>query len=111
MAKEIEIAPERWGDVILGRKDTPASYHLSVVLDDALQGITYVVRGRDLYEATSVHRLLQELLGLPTPIYHHHRLVLDARGNKLAKRDPSTTLRDLRARGWSAADVRRAIGL
>jgi glutamyl-Q tRNA(Asp) synthetase len=107
----IEAKPERWGDVILGRKETPASYHLSVVLDDALQGITHVVRGFDLYESTSVHRLLQELLGLPAPIYHHHRLVLDKDGRKLAKRDPSTTLRDLRAVGWTAADVRRAVGL
>jgi glutamyl-Q tRNA(Asp) synthetase len=110
-AHEIDARPERWGDVILGRKETPASYHLSVVLDDALQGITDVVRGLDLYESTSVHRLLQELLGLPAPVYHHHRLVLDAQGNKLAKRDPSTTLRDLRAGGWTAADVRRAVGL
>ena len=110
-ARKIEASPERWGDVILGRKETPASYHLSVVLDDALQGITHVVRGLDLYESTSVHRLLQELLGLPAPIYHHHRLVLDAQGNKLAKRDPSTTLRDLRAGGWTSADVRRAVGL
>ena len=110
-AREIEARPARWGDVVLGRKETPASYHLSVVLDDALQGITHVVRGLDLYESTSVHRLLQELLGLPAPIYHHHRLVLDAQGNKLAKRDPSTTLRDLRAGGWTSADVRRAVGL
>jgi glutamyl-Q tRNA(Asp) synthetase len=109
--REIEAKPERWGDVILGRKETPASYHLSVVLDDALQGITHVVRGLDLYESTSVHRMLQELLALPAPIYHHHRLVLDKDGRKLAKRDPSTTLRDLRAVGWTAADVRRAVGL
>ena len=110
-ARQIEASPERWGDVILGRKEAPASYHLSVVLDDALQAITHVVRGLDLYESTSVHRLLQELLGLPAPIYHHHRLVLDAQGNKLAKRDPSTTLRDLRAGGWTSAEVRRAVGL
>jgi glutamyl-Q tRNA(Asp) synthetase len=109
--RDIEATPERWGDVILGRKETPASYHLSVVLDDALQGVTHVVRGLDLYESTSVHRLLQELLGLRAPVYHHHRLVLDSDGKKLAKRDPSTTLRDLRAAGWTAADVRRAVGL
>ncbi len=109
--REILANPAAWGDVILGRKDTPTSYHLSVVLDDALQGITHVVRGRDLYEATSMHRLLQELLGLPAPLYHHHRLVLDRDGNKLAKRDPSTTLRDLRAQGWRVDAVRAAIGL
>jgi len=103
--------PARWGDVILGRKEMPASYHLAVVLDDALQGVTHVVRGLDLYEATSIHRLLQEILGLEAPVYHHHRLILDAGGNKLAKRDPSTTLRDLRAQGASAADVRHKIGL
>jgi len=109
--REIAATPERWGDVILGRKETPASYHLSVVLDDALQGVTRVVRGVDLYEATSVHRLLQEILGLPAPVYHHHRLVLDADGKKLAKRDKSTTLRDLRTSGCTPDEVRRAVGL
>jgi glutamyl-Q tRNA(Asp) synthetase len=109
--RENSAEPERWGDVILGRKETPASYHLAVVLDDALQGVTHVVRGLDLYEATSVHRVLQEILGLPAPTYHHHPLILDAEGKKLAKRDPSTTLRDLRAQGASAADVRRMVGL
>ena len=104
-------SPERWGDVILGRKETPASYHLAVVLDDAMQEVTHVVRGLDLYEATAIHRLLQEILGLPTPVYHHHRLVLGDDGKKLAKRDKSTTLRDLRAAGWTPADVRRAVGL
>jgi glutamyl-Q tRNA(Asp) synthetase len=81
------------------------------VIDDALQGVTHIVRGLDLYEATSVHRLLQEILGLPVPTYHHHRLILDAEGKKLAKRDPSTTLRDLRAHGASAAEIRRLVGL
>jgi glutamyl-Q tRNA(Asp) synthetase len=109
--REIEAKPEAWGDVILGRKETPTSYHLSVVLDDARQGVTHVVRGCDLYQATAVHRLLQELLDLPAPLYHHHRLVLDTDGNKLAKRDRSTTLRDLRAQGRIAADVRAAVGL
>jgi glutamyl-Q tRNA(Asp) synthetase len=109
--RENSAEPERWGDVILGRKETPASYHLAVVLDDALQGVTHVVRGLDLYEATSIHGLLQEILELPAPSYHHHRLILDADGKKLAKRDPSTTLRDLRAQGVSAADVRRKVGL
>jgi glutamyl-Q tRNA(Asp) synthetase len=109
--REVRARPERWGDVVLGRKETPASYHLAVVVDDALQGVTHVVRGLDLYESTAVHRLLQELLHLPAPRYHHHRLVLDRDGKKLAKRDPSTTLRDLRAAGWTPADVRRAVGL
>lgn len=109
--RENSAAPARWGDVILGRKETPASYHLACVLDDALQGVTHVVRGLDLYEATSIHRLLQEILDLPAPAYHHHRLILDAEGKKLAKRDPSTTLHDLHAQGVSAADVRRKIGL
>jgi glutamyl-Q tRNA(Asp) synthetase len=109
--REIEAKPERWGDLVLGRKETPASYHLVVVLDDSVQGVTHVVRGLDLFESTAVHRLLQELLGLPSPIYHHHRLILDADGRKLAKRDKSTTLRDLRAAGWTPTDVRRAVGL
>jgi glutamyl-Q tRNA(Asp) synthetase len=109
--RENSATPERWGDVILGRRETPASYHLACVLDDALQGVTHIVRGLDLYEATSIHRLLQEILGLPEPAYHHHRLILDAAGKKLAKRDPSTTLRDLRGQGVSAADVRRKVGL
>jgi glutamyl-Q tRNA(Asp) synthetase len=81
------------------------------VLDDALQGVTHVVRGMDLYEATAIHRLLQELLGLPAPVYRHHRLLLDRDGKKLAKRTKSTTLRDLRAAGWTPVDVRHAVGL
>ena len=110
-ARKIAAEPSRWGDVILGRKETPTSYHLACVLDDALQGVTHIVRGLDLYESTSIHRLLQEILGLSEPVYHHHRLILDADGKKLAKRDPSTTLRDLRAQGWSAKDVRNKVGL
>jgi len=109
--QEIEGDPSLWGDVILGRKETPASYHLACVLDDALQGVTHIVRGMDLYESTSIHRLLQEILGLPAPGYHHHALILDEEGKKLAKRTPSTTLRDLRAQGWSAKDVRKRVGL
>ena len=77
-----------WGDVVLARKETPTSYHLSVVVDDALQGVTHVVRGQDLFWSTSVHRLLQALLGLPAPVYHHHRLILDADGQKLSKSTP-----------------------
>jgi glutamyl-Q tRNA(Asp) synthetase len=108
---QVEAHPEQWGDVILGRKETPASYHLSVVLDDALQGVTHIVRGMDLYESTSIHRLLQVILRLPAPLYDHHRLILDGSGRKLAKRDPSTTLRDLRKSGWTKDEVRKAVGL
>jgi glutamyl-Q tRNA(Asp) synthetase len=103
--------PSLWGDVILARKETPTSYHLAVVVDDAAQGVTDVVRGRDLYHATAVHRLLQVLLGLPAPRYHHHRLVLDEAGNKLSKSTQSTGLRELRARGMTPGDVRRLTGL
>ena len=103
--------PAIWGDVILARKETPTSYHLAVVVDDAVQGITDVVRGSDLFHATSVHRLLQALLGLPQPTYHHHRLILDADGRKLAKSTAATGLRELRARGATVADIRKAIGL
>ena len=103
--------PALWGDVILARKETPTSYHLAVVVDDAAQGITDVVRGRDLFHATAVHRLLQALLGLPQPRYHHHRLVLDADGHKLSKSTQSTGLRELRARGTSPAEIRRLAGL
>ena len=84
--------PAAWGDVVLARKETPTSYHLSVVVDDALQGVTHVVRGQDLFCATSVHRLLQALLGLPAPAYHHHRLLLDADGRKLSKSTQATGL-------------------
>ncbi len=91
--------PQMWGDVVLARKDTPTSYHLSVVVDDALQGVTHVVRGQDLYQATSVHRVLQALLELPPPLYHHHRLILDAEGHKLSKSTQATALRELRAAG------------
>jgi glutamyl-Q tRNA(Asp) synthetase len=103
--------PERWGDVVLARKDTPTSYHLSVVVDDALQGVTHVVRGQDLYQATSVHRVLQTLLDLPAPLYHHHRLILDADGHKLSKSTQATALRELRQQGQRPADIRRMIGL
>ena len=103
--------PQRWGDVVLARKDTPTSYHLSVVVDDALQGVTHVVRGQDLYQATSVHRVLQALLGLPAPLYHHHRLILDAEGHKLSKSTQATALRELRQQGATPADIRRMVGL
>ena len=97
--------------MILARKETPTSYHLAVVVDDAAQGVTDVVRGRDLFHATAVHRLLQVLLGLGAPRYHHHRLVLDEAGNKLSKSTQSTGLRELRARGVTPADIRRLTGL
>src|ERR1041384_4755361 len=102
--------PQRWGDVVLARKDTPTSYHLSVVVDDALQGVTHVVRGQDLYQATSVHRVLQTLLELPAPLYHHHRLVLDAEGHKLSKSTKATALRELRQQGKAPPDIRRMVG-
>ncbi|MGB8401005.1 glutamate--tRNA ligase family protein, partial [Bradyrhizobium sp.] len=103
--------PEAWGDVVLARKETPTSYHLSVVIDDALQGVTDVVRGQDLFWATSLHRLLQQLLNLPQPAYRHHRLVLDAAGHKLAKSTGATGLRELRGGGATPADIRRLVGL
>ena len=85
---DVHADPAAWGDVILGRKETPTSYHLSVVVDDALQGVTHVVRGQDLFWSTSVHRLLQSLLGLPEPRYHHHRLVLDDDWPQAVQVDP-----------------------
>lgn len=103
--------PSAWGDVMLGRKEVPASYHLSCVLDDALQGVTHVVRGADLFHATSVHCLLQELLVLPRPVYHHHRLVLGPDGRKLSKSRADTALGHLREAGATPQDVRRMIGL
>jgi glutamyl-Q tRNA(Asp) synthetase len=106
----VTAEPEAWGDVILARKETPTSYHLSVVVDDALQGITHVVRGEDLFWSTSVHRLLQDLLGLPAPTYHHHRLIHDADGRKLAKSTRSTALRELRAAGVRPAEIRAQLG-
>ena len=102
--------PERWGDVVLQRKETPTSYHLSVVVDDAAQDVTHVTRGRDMEAATDIHVLLQFLLGLPSPVYTFHKLILDAEGNKLAKSKGSPSLRDLRAGGTSAAEIRRDLG-
>lgn len=107
----IEAEPALWGDVVLSRSDAPSSYTLSVVVDDAAQGVTHVVRGRDLYHATSVQRLLQELLGLPEPVYHHHRLILDKDGQKLSKSKGSTALSHLRAEGASPSDIRRLVGI
>jgi glutamyl-Q tRNA(Asp) synthetase len=110
-AGEVVARPDQWGDVILARKDTPTSYHLSVAVDDALQGVTHVVRGQDLFWATAVHRLLQELLGLPEPVYRHHSLLMDEAGQKLSKSTHSTALRELRARGVTPEEVRRLTSL
>lgn len=101
----VPAKPELWGDVVLARADTPTSYHLAVTVDDTMQNITHVVRGRDLYHATSVHRLLQQLLNLPAPRYHHHELVIDTDGRKLSKSDGDVSLRALRDRGIAAADI------
>jgi len=95
----------------VARKETPTSYHLSVVIDDALQGVTDVDRGEDLFYSTSVHRLLQSLLGLPTPAYRHHRLIRNETGHKLSKSGDATGLRELRAAGATQADVRHLVGL
>ncbi len=102
--------PERWGDVVVVRKDVPTSYHLSVVVDDAAQGISHVTRGRDMEAATDIHVLLQMLLGLASPSYTFHRLILDGEGGKLSKSKGSRSLADLRGEGWSAADVRGELG-
>jgi len=101
----IAADPAAWGDVILARKDAPAGYHLAVVVDDAAQDVSNVVRGHDLFHATSVHRLLQVLLGYPQPGYHHHRLVLDDDGKKLSKSTSATGLRERRAGGAAARAV------
>jgi glutamyl-Q tRNA(Asp) synthetase len=107
----VPARPEAWGDVILARKETPTSYHLSVVVDDALQGVSEVVRGQDLFHATSVHRLLQVLLDVPEPGYRHHALIRDSEGRKLSKSSRSTGLRELRDAGASPAGIRRLVGL
>ena len=107
----IAADPATWGDVILARKETPTSYHLAVVVDDAAQGVSDVVRGQDLFHATGVHRLLQALLGLPQPRYHHHRLILGADGRKLSKSTSATGLRELRGRGVPASRIRALVGL
>lgn len=108
---EILADPAAWGDIVIARKETPTSYQLSVTVDDALQGITHVVRGRDLFFATSVQRLLQELLGLPAPTYLHHDLVLGDDGRKLSKSRGDTGLSALREAGLTPHDIRRMVGL
>ncbi|MDO1584122.1 tRNA glutamyl-Q(34) synthetase GluQRS [Rhizobium oryzicola] len=107
----IHADPAAWGDVILSRSDAPSSYHLSVVVDDAAQGVTHVVRGMDLFHATFVHRLLQVLLGLPQPVYHHHRLITGPDGRKLSKSEGATGIAALREAGHSPQDLRHLLGL
>ena len=109
-ARPVAAAPLDWGDVVLRGKERSATYHLAVVVDDALQGVTDISRGRDLFAATSIHVLLQALLGLETPRYRHHRLVLDATGTKMSKSAASRPLAALRGDGYSAADLRAALG-
>jgi glutamyl-Q tRNA(Asp) synthetase len=106
----VTAQPGRWGDVVLARKELATSYHLAVVTDDALQGVTHVVRGEDLFEATAVHRLLQELLGLPAPLYRHHGLVMGPDGKKLSKSDQAEGFRALRREGVGPGDVRAMLG-
>lgn len=110
-AGPVEARPERLGDVVLARKEVPTSYHLAVTVDDALQGVTLVTRGLDLFHATDVHRLLQALLGYPVPRYRHHRLIADAAGRRFAKRDRAASLAGLREAGLSPAELRRRLGL
>ncbi|MEQ8327094.1 MAG: tRNA glutamyl-Q(34) synthetase GluQRS [Parvibaculum sp.] len=107
----LAIEPELFGDVVIARKDVPTSYHLAVTMDDALQGVTLVTRGQDLFPATYVHRLLQVLLGLPEPRYHHHGLIRDQAGRRLSKSARDMGLRELRSAGRSPADIRRMVGL
>jgi len=108
---QVAVQPALLGDIVLGRKDIGVSYHLAVVVDDAHQGITLVTRGEDLFGATHVQRLLQQLLGLPVPRYRHHALIRDAQGRRLAKRDRDQTLAALRASGVTPKDIRRHLGL
>ncbi len=113
--RDIEIGADRLvqevGDIVLARRDMGTSYHLSVVLDDAAQDITDVVRGRDLQDATAIHVLLQRLMGISSPVYHHHRLIRDAQGKRLAKRDDARALRTYREAGARPADIRAMVGL
>ncbi len=108
---EFSATPEIFGDVVLARKETPASYHLAVVVDDALQGIEVVTRGEDLLPASHLHRLLQHLLKLPVPIWRHHRLITDEQGRRLAKRDNARSIRSLREAGQTAIDVWKSVGM
>lgn len=109
--RRVEAQPELWGDVVLARRDVATSYNLSVVVDDALQGVTHVVRGLDLFAATAIHRLLQELLNLPEPHYYHHRLIAGPDGCKLSKSQRDTGLEALRSAGCTPDDIRRMVGI
>ncbi len=109
--RRVKADPARWGDAVIIRKDTPASYHLAVVVDDARQDISHVTRGQDLFAATDLHRLLQVLLDLPEPLYAHHPLLLDESGRKLAKSQGDTSLAMLRAQGCTAAAVRKRVNV
>ena len=109
--QSIAAAPERWGDIVIARRDIPTSYPLAVVVDDAWQGVSHVVRGADLLAATGAQRLLQHLFGLPPPIYCHHRLVLGPDGKKLSMSRKDTSLRALREAGTHPRDIRRLVGL
>ena len=106
----VQAAPEKFGDIVLARKDTPVSYHLAVTLDDNIQNVSLVTRGEDLFESTHIHRLLQALLDLKVPKYHHHRLLVDEKGQRFAKRNKSLTLHFLREKGYSNKDVLSMIG-
>jgi glutamyl-Q tRNA(Asp) synthetase len=106
---EVQAEPEAFGDDVLARKDAPTSYHHAVTIDDAAQGVTDIVRGRDLFAATDVHRLLQALLGLPTPAYHHHPLILGSDGKRLAKRNGAPAIADLRAAGADPAELKKRL--
>ena len=108
--QRIDAHPERWGDAVIMRKDVPASYHLAVVIDDARQGVTHVTRGMDLFEATGLHRMLQMLLGLPEPVYRHHKLILDDESRKLSKSAGDTSLKSLRAGGIGPEEIRNRLG-
>lgn len=110
-ACRVTADPARWGDAVIARKEVPTSYHLAVTVDDALQDVTHVTRGRDLFAATDIHRLLQILLDLPEPLYHHHPLIADSRGRKLSKRHKDKGLRHLRREGASPAEIRALVGL
>jgi len=105
----VKANPQEWGDAILARKNTSTSYHLCCVVDDADQGITHVVRGMDLFHATSIHALLQQLLDLPSPLYHHHALILGEQGRKLSKSNGNTSLRQLREAGYSKEKIREKL--
>lgn len=106
----VPAEPARWGDVVIARRDIGTSYHLAVVVDDALQGVSHVARGQDLEAASDIHVLLQRLLGLPSPLYFHHRLILDDGGEKLAKSRASQSIAELRAAGWTPERVRGELG-